>query len=192
MLSPADVAAYPATGSEAMRRLLGEGGSRALAVLVAISTFGTTNGSVLTGPRVTQAMALDGLLFRQAARIDPKRGTPAFALWLQGGLACLWLWFAGGFEDVSGWFVTTAWSFYGLTAAALFVKRKREKEQGLPPTDYRTPLYPWTAVGFIGVTLVLIVSDLTDSGWRAAAGVLVAATGFPVYYLWKGRKRAET
>ena len=30
------------------------------AVLVAVSTFGTTNGAILTGPRVTQAMAADG------------------------------------------------------------------------------------------------------------------------------------
>src|SRR4029077_19381075 len=74
------VAHYEAVGSETLRRLLGEPGARALAVLVAISTFGTTNGAILTGPRVTQAMAADGLLWKPLARLDPRRGTPALAL----------------------------------------------------------------------------------------------------------------
>jgi hypothetical protein len=41
---------------------------------------------------------------------------------------------------------------------------------------------------FILVTVALIASDLSDQGWRAAAGVIVAGLGFPVYYLWKGRR----
>jgi len=34
---------------------------------------------------------------------------------------------------------------------------------------------------------MIIASDLHDSGWKAWAGVGIAALGFPVYYLWKGR-----
>ena len=181
------VARYEAVGSETMRRLAGEWGARALAVLVAISTFGTTNGAILTGPRVTQAMAADGLLWRPLAALDPRRGTPTLALWIQAVLSCLWLWFANGFEDVSGWFVTTSWLFYGLTTAALFVYRRHEREGRIEAPSYRTPLYPLTPLLFVLVTAMIIASDLHDSGWRAAAGVIVAALGFPVYWLWKGR-----
>jgi amino acid transporter len=188
VLSPADVARYPAVGSETIGRLLGDWGRQALAVLVAVSTFGTVNGSVLTGPRVTQAMAADGLLWKPLAALDPRRGTPALALWAQALLSCLWLTVAGGFEDVSGWFVTTSWLFYGLTIAALFVHRRREREGGAPVPEYRAAWFPFTAWAFILVTAGLIVSDLTASGWRAAAGVMIAATGFPVYWAWKGRR----
>lgn len=188
VLGEAGVASYPAVGSETMGRLLGDAGRAALAVLVAVSTFGTVNGAVLTGPRVTQAMAADGLLWRPLAALDPKRGTPALALWVQAVLACLWLAVGSGFEDVSGWFVTTSWLFYGLTIAALFVQRRRERAEGAPAHGVRTPLYPLTAWLFILVTIGLIASDLGSSGWRAAAGVLVAATGFPVYWAWKGRR----
>ncbi len=181
------VARYEAVGSETTRRLLGEWGARALAVLVAVSTFGTTNGAILTGPRVTQAMAADGLLWKPLAALDPRRGTPALALWVQALLACAWLWFARGFEDVSGWFVTTSWLFYGVTTAALFVQRGHEREGKIPAPTYRTPLYPFTPLLFVLVTVMIIASDLHDSGWRAAAGVAIAALGFPVYYLWKGR-----
>jgi amino acid transporter len=188
VLKPEGVAAYEAVGSETIRRLLGEWGGRALAVLVAVSTFGTTNGAILTGPRVTQAMAADGLLWQPLARLDPRRGTPATALWVQAVLSCLWLWFAGGFEDVSGWFVTTSWAFYGLTTAALFVQRRHEAEGKIAVPVYRTPLFPLTPIVFILATAAIIVSDLTSTGLRAWAGVGIAALGFPVYYLWKGRR----
>lgn len=192
VLTPDEVAAYPVVGAETMRRLLGEWGSRALAVLVAVSTFGTVNGSILTGPRVTLAMAEDGLLWRPLAHVDPKRASPDRALWAQAVLSIAWLWVADGFEDVSGWFVTTMWLFYGLTTAALFVQRRRERERGVVPAPgaYRTPLHPLTPALFILVTVAIIASDLTSSGWRAAAGVGIAALGFPVYWLWKGRRAA--
>jgi len=102
-------------------------------------------------------------------------------------LSCVWLAVAGGFEDVSGWFVTTSWLFYGLAIAAVFGQRRREREGQAAPSPYRTPLYPLTAWLFILVTVALIVSDLQSSGLRAWAGVGIAALGFPVYWIWKGR-----
>ena len=182
------VARYEAVGSETIHRLMGDWGARALAVLVAISTFGTTNGAVLTGPRVTQAMAADGLLWKPLARLDPARGTPALALWVQGVLSCVWLWCASGFEDVSGWFVTTSWLFYALTTASIFVQRSREARGELAVPSYRTPLFPLPAGLFIVATGMIIFSDLHDSGWKAWAGVGIAAIGFPVFWLWKGRR----
>jgi amino acid transporter len=192
VLSPAEVGTYEAVGAEAMRRILGDWGGRALAILVAVSTFGTVNASILTGPRVTLAMAADGLFWKRAAHVNVERGTPDVALWIQGALSTIWLWFAGGFEDVSGWFVTTSWLFYGLTVAALFVYRRKVRQGVLPAPSYHTPLFPITPLVFILVTVAIVASDLSSSGWRAAAGVLVAALGFPFSYVWarKGRKGA--
>ena len=194
VLSPAEVATYEAVGAETMRRILGDWGGRALAVLVAVSTFGTVNASILTGPRVTLAMAADGLFWKRAAHVNANRGTPDVALWIQGALATIWLWFAGGFEDVSGWFVTTSWLFYGLTVAGLFIYRRKERAGLIERPGYRTPLFPLTPLLFILVTVAIVASDLSSSGWRAAAGVLVAALGFPFSYIWtrRGRKSALT
>jgi APA family basic amino acid/polyamine antiporter len=188
VLTPAEVANFPAVGSETMRRVLGDWGSRALAVLVAVSTFGCISSSILTGPRVTLAMAADGLFWRRAAHVNERRGTPDVALWLQGVLSVIWLACARGFEDVSGWFVTTSWVFYGFTIAALWVQRRREARGELPAPEYRTPLHPVPGILFILVTAALIGSDLAASGWRAAAGLIVAALGFPVYSWMTGRR----
>jgi APA family basic amino acid/polyamine antiporter len=193
VLSPGEVASYEAVGSETVHRLLGDWGARALAVLVAVSTFGTTNGAILTGPRVTQAMAADGLLWRPMSALSP-RGTPTLALWVQAGLSCAWLYAANGFEDVSGWFVTTSWLFYGITTLALFAQRRRGVVPA--PGEYRTLFYPLTPIVFVLVTAAIIWADFSSSAPfasvplpRAAAGVLIAALGFPVYWLWKGRSR---
>jgi APA family basic amino acid/polyamine antiporter len=197
VLGPNEVASYEAVGSETISRLLGTWGMRALAVLVAVSTFGTTNGAILTGPRVTQAAAADGLLWKPLAALDRKRETPSTALWIQAVLSCLWLRAASGFEDVSGWFVTTSWAFYAVTTATIFVQRAREKRGQQGVATYRTPLFPLTPAVFLIVTAIIIWSDFTNSGSipgtpipRAMAGVLIAATGFPVYWLWRGRRGA--
>jgi amino acid transporter len=190
VLSPAEMAQAEAVGSETVRRILGEWGGRALAVLVAVSTFGTISASILTGPRVTLAMASDGLFWKPAAHVHERRGSPDIALWLQCVLSWIWLTVAvGGFEDVSGWFVTTSWLFYGLTVAGVFVLRRKEAAAGREPeASYRTWLYPLTPVLFIIVTLAIIGSDLASSTWRAAAGVVIAALGLPIYHLWFGRR----
>jgi amino acid transporter len=197
VLGPNEVASYEAVGSETIHRLLGDWGMRALAVLVAVSTFGTTNGAILTGPRVTQAAAADGLLWKPLAALDRKRETPSTALWIQAVLSCVWLGAASGFDDVSGWFVTTSWAFYAVTTATIFVQRARERRGDQGPASYRTPFYPFVPLVFLVVTAVIIWSDFTNSGLipgtpipRAMAGVIIAATGFPIYWLWRGRRRA--
>ena len=202
VLSPNEVASYPAVGSETVFRLLGDWGARALAVLVAVSTFGTTNGAILTGPRVTQAMAADGLLWKPLAALDRRRETPSLALWIQALLACVWLWAANGFEDVSGWFVTTSWAFYGVSTTAIFVMWRREARGEIGPPSYRAPLGALTPIVFLLVTAVIIGSDFKDSAPftglaklgipvpRAMAGVLIALTGFPVYWIWRRRPAA--
>src|SRR5258705_1555604 len=188
VLSPGEVATYEAVGAETMRRILGDWGGRALAVLVAVSTFGTVNASILTGPRVTLAMAADGLFWKRAAHVNVNRGTPDVALWIQGPPATVWLWFAGGFEDVSGWFVTTSWLFYGLTIAGLFMYRRQERAGFIERASYRPPSFPLTPLLFILVTVAIVASDLSSSGWRAAAGVLVAALGLPFSFIWTRRR----
>ena len=197
VLGANEVASYEAVGSETISRLLGGWGMKALAVLVAISTFGTTNGAILTGPRVTQAAAADGLLWKPLAALDRRRETPSTALWIQAVLSCLWLKAASGFDDVSGWFVTTSWAFYAVTTATIFVQRRKVARGEQEPASYRTPLYPLTPLMFLLVTAIIIWSDFTNSGSiphtpipRAMAGVLIALTGFPVYWLWRGRRGA--
>lgn len=186
VLSVKEVAASEAVGARVLEKIAGPSGTNLLTLLVVISTFGTVNGSILTGPRVTFAMAEDRLLFRFLAAINSKTGTPVYALAFQGVVSCIWLSVASGFEDISGWFATTAWLFYGLATATIFRERMMEKKYGADTeTSYRTPLYPFTPLVFILVTVVIILSDIISSKWNAAAGLMISSTAFPAYYIIK-------
>ena len=67
----------------AAEKLLGHAGTIAMAVLVMISTFGCVNGIVLSGARVFQTMAKDGLFLKQAIP-NNKHDVPEKSLWMQG------------------------------------------------------------------------------------------------------------
>jgi APA family basic amino acid/polyamine antiporter len=110
-----------------LERLVGPVGGTVAALVIIVSTLGSSHASVMTGARVTFAQARDGLLFRFLARIHPRYETPAVALWVQFGLSCLAVLVLQDFANLAGSFVFTMWIFYGMGAVALFVLRRRER-----------------------------------------------------------------
>ena len=72
-------------------RLVGAAGVAFVSVAVMISTFGTLNGSVMTGSRVLFAVAEDGLLFKPIATVHPKFQTPSVAIALSAGLGVVFV-----------------------------------------------------------------------------------------------------
>ncbi|HWA15813.1 MAG TPA: amino acid permease, partial [Gemmatimonadales bacterium] len=70
-------------GAAAAEVMLGSGGAMVMAGLIVISTFGCNAGLILAGPRLTWAMAQDGLFFKRAGELHPTHHTPAGGLWAQ-------------------------------------------------------------------------------------------------------------
>src|SRR5262245_40625374 len=70
-----------------------------MAAAIMFSTFGCANGLILSGARVYYAMALDGLFFERAGRLDTKSNTPVFALAVQCGWATV-LCLSGRYGDL--------------------------------------------------------------------------------------------
>ncbi|MCB9844710.1 MAG: amino acid permease [Phycisphaeraceae bacterium] len=177
-----------------VERLVGGGAGVIVAVVIMVSTLGSTHGSILTGARVSYAQAKDGLLFAFLARVHPRHHTPAVSLWVQLLLSCLAVWFLGSFERLAGGFVFSMWIFYGLAGAAIFVLRVRRPRAERP---YRCWGYPVVPALFVlsaaGMTALTIWQDVEDSGGRDTLPWLgVLAAGAPVYFVWeavKGRRR---
>ena len=65
-----------------MQQILGGPGVIIIALALMISTFGCNNGLILSGSRVSYAMAKDGYLFASLAKTN-KRNVPAMALLAQ-------------------------------------------------------------------------------------------------------------
>ena len=74
------------------------------------------------------------------------------------------------------------WIFFGLTVAALFVLRRRPTGEGASPDTFRTPLYPVVPLLFVAASLLVVASVVWSNPARALWGMLLLATGIPVYF----------
>ena len=153
-----------------------------------ISTFGTLNGSVMTGSRILFTMAADGLLFKPVAIVDRRFQTPAVAIGLSAILGVIFV-LAGTFERLADTFVTAIVPFYALAVASIFVLRKRPDYR--PP--FRVPGYPVVPAIFIAATILLLGNAILDPSSRVAtlAVLGVILLGIPIFFLTKTRPAAN-
>ena len=174
----------PLVAADVAQRLLGPAAVVFVAVAVMISTFGTLNGSMLTGPRILFAMAADGLLFRPLAKVHRRFETPYVAIWTTAVLGILFV-LARNFQQLADAFVTAIVPFYALGVASVFPLRKRPDYD--PP--FRVPFYPVTPLLFVAATIFLLVNALIDPGSRTAtlAVLGVILLGIPTYFVVRGR-----
>jgi basic amino acid/polyamine antiporter, APA family len=171
-----------------MQRLIGESGAIAVALVVLISTLGSTHGSIITGARITFAQARDGLLFRFLARVHPRYQTPAVALWFQCLLSCIAVWYYGNFNELAGGFVFTMWIFYGLAGAVIFIMRRRFPDA---PRPYRCWGYPVVPALFVLASIAMTVLSIIDNPKNTAIWLGFLAAGLPVYWFWKPLSGSE-
>lgn len=151
---------------------------------VALSTFGTLNGSMMTGPRIFYAMAEDRLFFRSLARVQPRYGTPGGAIVLSVVLGVVFV-SVRSFAQLADQFVIGIWPFYALGVAAVFVLRRREPQAERP---YRAWGYPWVPGLFLLAAVFLLGNYLVSEPLTVLANVAVLAVGVPVYYAWSRRR----
>ena len=170
--------------SEVMRSALGAPGATFIAWAIAISTFGFLAQGMLTYPRVYYAMSRDGLFFESIGRLHPKSGVPHVAIVVQCVLAIATV-LSGRYEQILSWVVTVDFVFLALTAATLFVFRRRNPT----PVAPRTPGGMVTAAFFILVSLSVVAATFRVEPVRSLIGWAIVASGIPVYLFWR-RKAA--
>jgi amino acid transporter len=172
--------------ADVAQRLMGAVGVAFVSAAVMVSTFGTLNGSVMTGSRILFAMAADGLLFKPIAKVHRKFQTPGVAIALEAGLGVLFV-LLGTFEQLADTFVTAIVPFYALAVASVFVFRRRPGYQ--PP--FRVPLYPVVPAIFIVATVLLLGNAILDSSsrWPTLGVLATILVGIPIYYLTLMRTR---
>jgi amino acid transporter len=170
--------------ADAARLLVGSVGVVAVSAAVAVSTFGTLNGSMMTAPRIFFAMAEDGLFPRAIARVNPQTGAPGNAVVLAAVLGVVFV-VVRTFNELAEQFIIGIWPFYALALAAVFVLRRRP---GLVRV-YSTWGYPWVPILFLVGSLFLLGNYLLSEPVLFALDVAVILSGIPVYYLWQRWER---
>lgn len=179
VLTPQEVVASKAVATEFAIRILGPVGGVLIPLAVAISTFGSTNGSLLSGARVFYAAARDGQFPRMLSQLNPA-GVPTVALVIQGVWASV-LVIPGNFGTLVDYFGFAAWAFYGLAAIAII--RLRQLEPDLP-RPYRVWPYPLVPLLFLGVAGFLTVNLLLEAPMQSFAALGFMLLALPVYFLF--------
>lgn len=165
---------------EVMKIVWGKTGGLFIALLILVTTCNAANATILTSARVFYAMARDKVFFRQAATVHPVYQTPSVSLFLQAVLSVLFVW-SGTFDQLTDMLIFSAFIFYGATALAVFIMRKRAP---LLPRVYKVIGYPWLPFLFCLFCLLLIGVTLIDQPREALAGLGLIATGIPFYWYW--------
>ena len=172
--------------ADVAERLMGTAGVVFVSIAVMVSTFGTLNGSVMTGARVLFAMARDGLLFKPVGIMHRRFETPSVAIVLEALLGVIFV-LAGTFEQLADAFVTAIVPFYALAVASIFTLRKKPWYR----PSFRVPGYPVVPAIFIVGTILLLGNAVIERSSRvptlAVFGVILL--GIPVYYLTLRRQR---
>src|SRR6202040_4060417 len=124
VLGPAGLDGTTTPASNVMRIALGESGARWIALAITISALGFLSQSMLTAPRVYYAMACDGLFFASVGKLWSRSGAPVLAIMLQG-MAAIVIACSGTYGKILNFEVTVDFIFFAMTAAALFIIRRR-------------------------------------------------------------------
>jgi len=172
-------AAEDRVGTAAIYTILGKSAEVIMAIIIMISTFGCNNGIILAGARVYYTMARDGLFFKQAAQLN-QRQVPALSLTIQGIWSCI-LCLSGSYSQLLDYVIFAMLMFNFLTVLAVFILRHRRPSA--PERTFKTPGYPLTPLLYMIMCLFLLGTLLIYKPLYTWPGLILIATGIPVYYL---------
>ncbi len=160
-------------------RIFGSLGDPIIRSIMVISMLSCLNANQLFCSRTLYAMSVDGLFFRQAAKVNTG-GTPTIALLLStlAGVAFV----IGSFERVIAMLSFFFVANYTLTYTSLFVLRKREPQMHRP---YRAWGHPWTTGIAFGGSVLFLVSSIATDRENAPWALAILVLSYPVYRLMK-------
>ncbi len=194
-IMPIDAMAKSAfIASDAGRLAWGTSAGAVVALLVMLSTFGTTNANVLGTARVTFALGKDNRLLQAAGKVHPTFQTPGNALLFNLSWSIVLI-ISGSFDMLTDMLIFVSWFFYGMSALGVFVLRKKMPNANRAYKVWGYPVVPFLFVLFTAFFLVLTVyKDVVNyqagesKFINSVFGILITLTGLPIYYLSKKKK----
>ncbi|XP_057324742.1 b(0,+)-type amino acid transporter 1 isoform X1 [Microplitis mediator] len=142
---------------------------------VAVSTFGSANGTLFAAGRLCFAASRQGHLLDCLSYVHVRRFTPAPGLIFHSLVAAAMV-LSGNIDSLIDFFSFTAWIFYGGAMLALLVMRKTRPNH---PRPYKCPLV--IPIFVLGISMYLIVGPIIDKPqieYLYAAGFIAAGMLF--------------
>lgn len=180
----------PDAGEAAGLALFGPVGGTLVGLFVLISVLGTLNATVLVGPRIAYAMALDGLFFRGVDRVHAGYRTPTMAIAVQAVVSVALLLLLRSFPSALDFTVFAILIATSADVLALYRLRAVQPER---PRPYRAWGHPWVPGLYLAANGGIAVAMLIGSPFECAVSVALLGAGLPFYLIFvrAGRLRTE-
>jgi APA family basic amino acid/polyamine antiporter len=172
---------------EVMRKFMGNNGALFISILIMVSTFGTTNGTILASSRIYFAMAKDNLFFKSAANVHPRFKTPYTSLLMQGLWSSL-LVLSGTFDQLTDMLIFASFIFYGAGALGVFILRKKMKDEHRP---FKAIGYPVVPAIFVLFCAMLVIVTIVNNPRDAGIGLALVLIGIPFFRNWNNKIKKE-
>ncbi len=169
------------TGHAAALALFGPVGGTLVAAFVLISVLGTLNATVLVGPRIAYAMALDGLFPGGVDRVTRAFRTPGVAIGVQTVVTVGLLVLLQRFPAALSFTVFAILLATMADVVALYLLRLRRPEH---PRPYRAWGYPWVPAFYLLANGGIAVAMLVGQPRECLISVALLASGLPFYWLF--------
>lgn len=176
----------PRIAADVAQMAFGPIGASLVVIGILCSTFGSTNGMLLSGPRSIYASGAGGTFSRRFGRVHPRYHTPSVAILVLGIWSAI-LTLSGTYEQITSFVVFGAWGFYALTALSVIVLRRKMPNIKRP---YKAWGYPYATLLFIIIAGWFIYNTLTEDTRNAIIGIILLLLSLPFYFFWT-RKRSS-
>jgi basic amino acid/polyamine antiporter, APA family len=167
--------------------VLGPVGVSLIIVGIMCSTFGSTNGMLLGGPRSLYAAGIDGAIAKSFGKVHPTYHSPYVSIITLGVWGAI-LTLSGTYDQITSYVVFGSWFFYALTALSVIVLRRKMPDAKRP---YKAWGYPYATLLFVAIAGWFIYNTLVEDTRNALIGIALLAISLPLYWYWT-RARTRT
>jgi APA family basic amino acid/polyamine antiporter len=194
-----DQAGNQIAGAEMAKAVMGDVGYILISILIMVCTFGATNASLMSSPRIYHRMADKGLFFKSFAEVHPLYRTPYKSLFFQAVWACI-LVISGTFDQLTNMLIFASFIAYGAGAAGLiYLKTKAGRNPELPASNnggadgnknIESKLfgYPVIPIIFLLFSAGLVINSLITMPRESVTGIAFILLGIPIYYYLQRKK----
>ncbi len=176
----------PRIAADVARTVLGPIGASLVVIGIMCSTFGTTNGMLLGGPRSLYAAGADGAFAKSFGKVHPRHHSPFIAIMALGVWGSL-LTFSGTYDQITSYVVFGSWGFYAMTALSVIVLRKKLPHAERP---YKAWGYPYATLLFVAIASWFIYNTLVEDTRNAVIGIVLLLVSLPFYFYWTRSSRS--
>ncbi|MCE9499017.1 MAG: APC family permease, partial [Leptospira sp.] len=165
----------------------------ALSFLIALLVLGNVNSTIVTGSRVSVALARDGILPQKIGHLDRKRKTPVYSLAAQSLWVMVLIFFIKKDSDLLNFSFIAITFLSVMTVFSVFIFRlKKEQKLAL----YRTYLYPFTPLFYIICSACILISVIINYVFEKNLSVILYSiisilAGLLFFEIWKRVNRDQ-